>query len=159
MCNRNSNLHLLYLLYMITEKNSITTSIWMLLLKYGKFHHRSQRKFIDWKKTKLFRCRWNWVEEKKVVRHPSADFPLHSVGGDVEYCYCGENALERDEIIDFCEKYILKNKFLYISFQKSIHSTFKGIVSRDCIYKVLWSDNSSFLWFQGRTKITWSKVI
>jgi hypothetical protein len=24
-----------------------------------------QRKFIDWKKTKLFRFRWNWDEEKK----------------------------------------------------------------------------------------------
>jgi hypothetical protein len=24
-----------------------------------------QRKFIDWKKTKLFRLRWNWDEEKK----------------------------------------------------------------------------------------------
>jgi hypothetical protein len=23
-----------------------------------------QRKFIDWKKTKLFHFRWNWVEEK-----------------------------------------------------------------------------------------------
>ncbi len=26
-----------------------------------------QRKFIDWKKTKLFRFRWNWVEEKKLL--------------------------------------------------------------------------------------------
>ncbi len=25
-----------------------------------------QRKFIDWKKTKLFRFRWNWTEEKKL---------------------------------------------------------------------------------------------
>ncbi len=25
-----------------------------------------QRKFIDWKKTKLFRFRWNWDKEKKL---------------------------------------------------------------------------------------------
>ncbi len=27
---------------------------------------KAQRKFIDWKKTKLFRFRWNWDEEKKL---------------------------------------------------------------------------------------------
>ncbi len=30
------------------------------------FIHSKQRKFIDWKKTKLFRFRWNWVEEKNL---------------------------------------------------------------------------------------------
>ncbi len=32
-----------------------------------------QRKYIDWKKTKLFGFRWNWDEEKK-LRGMSADF-------------------------------------------------------------------------------------
>ncbi len=32
------------------------------------------KKFIDWKKTKLFRFRWNWDEEKKLCGIPSADF-------------------------------------------------------------------------------------
>ncbi len=27
---------------------------------------REQRKFIDWKKTKLFRFRWNWDKEKNL---------------------------------------------------------------------------------------------
>ncbi len=35
-----------------------------------------QRKFIDWKKTKLFHFRWNWAEEKKlrgiIGRFPSS---------------------------------------------------------------------------------------
>ncbi len=52
-----------------------------------------QRKFIDWKKTKLFRFRWNWVEEKKLRGihrqisslpphtwpHYSDHFPLHYI--------------------------------------------------------------------------------
>ncbi len=44
-----------------------------------------QRKFIDWKKTKHFRFRWNWGRREKVARHPSADFLLHSVGGGGDF--------------------------------------------------------------------------
>ncbi len=60
----------------------------------------SQRKFIDWKKTKLFRFRWNWAKEEKVARHPSADSLLHSIGGGwwfCRFCYWGKNAVEREE--------------------------------------------------------------
>ncbi len=37
-----------------------------------------QRKFIDWKKTKLFLFRWNWAEEKKLcgIRLQISSFPL-----------------------------------------------------------------------------------
>ncbi len=41
-----------------------------------------QRKFIDWKKTKLFRFRWNWDEEKKLrgIRLQISSFtPLEGV--------------------------------------------------------------------------------
>ncbi len=65
---------------------------------------------------------------EKVAWHPSAEFLLPSVGGGwrfCRYCYCGENDLERDERCNwFCEYSILKNNFLYISFQISIHSAF-----------------------------------
>ncbi len=33
----------------------------------GGLNQREQRKFIDWKKTKLFRFRWKWDEEKKLL--------------------------------------------------------------------------------------------
>ncbi len=41
-----------------------------------------QRKFIDWKKTKLFRFRWNWDEEEKLcgIRLQISSSPT-SVGG------------------------------------------------------------------------------
>ncbi len=37
-----------------------------------------QRKFIDWKKTKLFRFSWNWAEEKKLrgIRLQISSFTL-----------------------------------------------------------------------------------
>ena len=43
-----------------------------------------QRRLIDWKKTKLFRFRWNWAEEKKLrgIRLQSSSFPLQEGGGD-----------------------------------------------------------------------------
>ncbi len=71
-----------------------------------------QRKFIDWKKTKLFPFRWNWDEEKTLrgirlqISSPSTPSPnlspyLFRKGwqGFCGYYNCGENALERDEII------------------------------------------------------------
>jgi hypothetical protein len=51
------------------------------------FQISSQRKFIDWKKTKLFRFRWNWDEEKNLrgIRPPICLWRtvtlLHFVGG------------------------------------------------------------------------------
>jgi hypothetical protein len=36
-------------------------------LRSSKIYIRTQRKFIDRKKTKLFRFRWNWAEEKKLL--------------------------------------------------------------------------------------------
>ncbi len=42
----------------------------MILLRANQFRRQlegwAQRKFIDWKKTKLFGFRWNWDEEKKL---------------------------------------------------------------------------------------------
>ncbi len=35
-------------------------------LRFFEEEAQMQRKFIDWKKTKLFRFRWNWVEEKNL---------------------------------------------------------------------------------------------
>ncbi len=39
---------------------------------------------IDWKKTKLFRFRWNWVEEKKLrgIRLQISSFTRLEGGGD-----------------------------------------------------------------------------
>ncbi len=57
---------------------------WVLQRKYTfKFEITPDRKEnLYWKKTKLFRFRWNWDKEEKNARHPSVDFLLQSpVGG------------------------------------------------------------------------------
>ncbi len=73
----------------------------------------TQRKLIDWKKTKPFRFRWNWDEEKKLRgirlqisspspprRAPPNLSPYlfrRGCQGFCRYYYCRENALDRDE--------------------------------------------------------------
>ncbi len=85
-----------------------------------------QRKFVDWKKTKLFGCRWNWEKRKScaasVCRFPS--FLMISM----ETKSMGDNW--------FYEYSILKNKFLFFLFKNLLTLLFKWIVSRDSIFSI-----------------------
>ncbi len=87
------------------------------------FYPPLQRKFIDWKKTKLFRFRWNWAEDQKfrgIRLQISSPPPLQPVA----YLFIADNdapSLLRKEWSGFCRYY-------YCS-----ENAFKRIVSRDSL--------------------------
>ncbi len=119
------------------------------------FHGCLQRKYIDWKKTKLFGFRWNWDEEIKLrgIRLQSSSLPHLSPhlfmrdnnappvrrkgwSGFCRYYYCCEKCFRKGwEINDFMNT-LYWNKFLYYFFLKilSLCLLFKGIVSREREY-------------------------
>ncbi len=106
-----------------------------------------QRKFIDWKKTKLFRFRWNWVEEK-MFRGIRQQFPpslCRRGWGFCRYCSCGENALERGEWkLILWKLYIEKINSCIFLFKNPFTLLFKKIVSRESIF-IKFCDISAFL--------------
>ncbi len=88
-----------------------------------------QRKFIDWKKTKLFRFRWNWAEEKKLRGFRLQISSLSYIGGGGDFVdtatFIAVKMRQKGmKDIWFCENSMLKNKLLYHSFQKSMHFAF-----------------------------------
>ncbi len=113
-----------------------------------------QRKFIDWKKTKLFGFRWNWDEEKKLcgirlqissLLEPVPPFvsdrqwrSFSSIGGggqDFVDSIIAVSTRKGWEIIDFMN-ILFKNLFSLL---------FKGIVPEIVFSVFLWSDISAIL--------------
>ncbi len=111
-----------------SHRQSKSSSVWK-----NTYNRASQRKFIDWKKTKLFLLSLELGRRDKVARHPSAEnlsphlfmtdnnaHTVHRKGwlGFCRYYYCCENALKGMRYNWFYENSILKNLFLYYFFSK-----------------------------------------
>ncbi len=106
------------------------------ILKIGRqysshpVHYHFQRKFIDWKKTKLFGFRWNWDEEKKLrgIRLQISSLPQPS-----PHMFMADNDALSDlggggqDFVDtmyYCSDFMNTQYWKINFFSKSIHFAF-----------------------------------
>jgi hypothetical protein len=122
----------------LIRKTLNPTALWLLFdflslkMIYSKC---TSKKIYRLKEDQAFSLSLELGQREKVVRHPSVDFLLHSIGGGwwfCRYCYCSENALEGMRDIWFWFWYWKINSCLFL-FKNPFILLFKGIVSRDSI--------------------------